>query len=257
MAEFTAAVESYDRFMGRYAVGLAPKLADAAGVRAGMRVLDVGCGPGALAVELAARVGEAEVAAIDPAPQFVAACRARIPAAEVREGVAESLPWDDDTFDAAMCSLVVAWMSDADQGIAEMARVTKPGGIVAAAMWDVPGGGLPMLSHFWRAAREIDPSLADGPPRPGVREGDLVERFGRAGLQDVIGGTLETSVDYADFEDYWAPFTGGAGPATGAFYDSLDDAGKTTLRDTVRVSVPDGPFTLPARAWLALGTVPG
>ena len=229
MAEFTAAVENYDRFMGRYATGLAPKFADAAGVRAGMRVLDVGCGPGALAVELAARVGEANVAAIDPAPQFAAACRARIPGADVREGVAESLPWDDGTFDAAMCSLVVAWMSDADEGIGEMARVTKPGGTVAA----------------------------DQQPRAGVREGDLVERFGRAGLQDVTGGTLETSVDYADFDDYWEPFTGGGGPATGAFYASLDDAGKATLRDTVRASLPEGPFTLPARAWLALGTVPG
>jgi ubiquinone/menaquinone biosynthesis C-methylase UbiE len=141
LAEFTAAVENYDRFMGRYATGLAPKFADAAGVRAGMRVLDVGCGPGALAVELAGRVGEDNVAAIDPAPQFAAACQARIPGADVREGVAESLPWDDGTFDAAMCSLVVAWMSDADQGIGEMARVTKPGGTVAAAMWDIPGGG--------------------------------------------------------------------------------------------------------------------
>jgi SAM-dependent methyltransferase len=258
VAEFTAAVESYDRFMGRYATGLAPKFADAAGVRAGMRVLDVGCGPGALAVELAERLGEKNVAAIDPAHHFAAACRARIPGADVREGVAESLPWDDGTFDAAMCSLVVAWMSDADQGIGEMVRVTKPGGAVAAVMWDIPGGGLPMLSHFWRAAREIDPSIADGqPPRAGVREGDLVERFGRAGLEGVTGGTLETSVDYADFEDYWEPFTSGGGPASSAFYASLDAAGKANLRDSVRASLPDGPFTLPARAWLALGTVPG
>ncbi len=155
MAEFTAAVENYDRFMGRYATGLAPKFADAAGVRAGMRVLDVGCGPGALAVELAGRVGEDNVAAIDPAPQFAAACQARIPGADVREGVAESLPWDDGTFDAAMCSLVVAWMSDADQGLGEMARVTKPGGAVAAAMWDIPGGGLQMLRRHARDERRL------------------------------------------------------------------------------------------------------
>jgi hypothetical protein len=89
-----------------------------------------------------------------------------------------------------------------------------------------------------------------------VSEGDLVERFGRAGLQGVTGGTLETSVDYADFDDYWEPFTGGGGPASGAFYDALDDAGKATLRDTVRASLPEAPFTLPARAWVALGTVP-
>src|SRR5690349_3650505 len=258
MAEFTSAVEIYDRFMGRYATGLAPKFADAVGVRAGMRVLDVGCGPGALAVELAERVGEKNVAAIDPAAHFVAACRARIPDADVREGVAESLPWDVDNLDAALCSLVVAWMSDADRGIGELARVTKPGGTVAAAMWDLAGGGLEMVSYFWRAAREIAPSsVPDEQPRAGVREGDLVERFGRAGLQGVTGGTLETSVDYADFDDYWEPFTGAAGPATGAFYASLDDAGKATLRDTVRASLPEGPFTLPARAWLALGTVPG
>ena len=253
MAEFTVAVENYDRFMGRYAIGLAPKFADAAGVGAGMRVLDVGCGTGALAV---GRVGEDNVAAIDPTPQFAAACQARIPGADVREGVAESLPWDDGTFDAAMCSLVVAWMSDADQGIGEMARVTKPGGTVAAAMWDIPGGGLQMVTHFWRAAREIDPSLADDQPRAGVSEGDLVERFGRAGLQGVTGGTLETSVDYATFEDYWEPFTAGGGPASGAFYASLDDAGKATLRDTVRASLPDAPFTLQGRDWLALGVVP-
>ena len=257
MPEVTAAVDNYDRFMGRYAAGIAPKLADAAGVRAGMRVVDVGSGPGALAVELAGRIGEDNVAAIDPDREFLAACRARIPGADVREGVAESLPWDDGTFDAAMCSLVVAWMSDADQGIGEMARVTKPGGTVAAAMWDLAGGGLQMLSHFWRAAREIDPSIPDDEPRAGVREGDLVERFGRAGLQGVTGGMLETSVDYADFDDYWEPFTAGGGPASGAFYASLDAAGKATLRDIVCASLPEGPFTLRARAWLAVGTVPG
>jgi hypothetical protein len=139
-----------------------------------------------------------------------------------------------------------------------MARVTKPGGTVAAAMWDIAGGGLPMLSHFWRAAREIDPGgVPDEQPRAGVSKGDLIGRFGRVGLQRVIGGTLETSVDYADFDDYWEPFTGAAGPATSAFYASLDDLAKATLRDAVRASLPEGPFTLPARAWLALGTVPG
>jgi ubiquinone/menaquinone biosynthesis C-methylase UbiE len=95
MADFTAAVENYDRFMGRDAAGLAPKIAAAAGVRAGMRVLDVGCGPGGLTAELVARVGADAVAAIDPSPPFVRACRERNPGVDVREGVAEALPFDD------------------------------------------------------------------------------------------------------------------------------------------------------------------
>src|SRR6185312_4499449 len=114
--------------MGRYTRTLAVALADAAGVTADMRVLDVGCGPGGLAAELAARVGADHVAAIDPAPGFAAACRERLPAADVREGLAEDLPWPDGSFDAALSCLVIGFMSDADRGVSEMARVTRPGG---------------------------------------------------------------------------------------------------------------------------------
>src|SRR5687768_7926280 len=117
--EFTAAAEKYDNFMGRYTSSLAPAFAEAAGVSAGMRVVDVGCGPGGLTGELAGRVGAENVAAIDPAPQFAAACQERHPGADVREGVAEELPWPDDAFDAALSSLVLAFMHDADQGVRE------------------------------------------------------------------------------------------------------------------------------------------
>src|SRR5829696_6694879 len=135
--EFSAAAEKYDRFMGRYTRSLAPAFADAAGVAAGMRVLDVGCGPGGLTGELARRVGGENVAAVDPAPQFAAACHERHPEADVREGAGEALPWRDASFDATLCSLVVAFMKDADQGVREMQRVTRPGGTVAACMWDI------------------------------------------------------------------------------------------------------------------------
>ena len=129
--QFAAAAEYYDRFMGRYVPPLASALADAASVTAGVRALDVGCGPGGLTSELVARTGAGNVAALDPAPQFVAACRERNPGADVREGVAESLPWQDGDFDVALSSLVVAFMRDADQGVREMVRVTRPGGTVA------------------------------------------------------------------------------------------------------------------------------
>src|SRR3954452_460706 len=114
--EFTPAAEHYDRYMGRYTRTLAPALADAAGVSAGMRALDVGCGPGGLTHELAGRLGEDRVAAVDPSPPFAAANRERHPRADVRDAAAEDLPFEDDSFDAALSSLVIAFMRDADAG---------------------------------------------------------------------------------------------------------------------------------------------
>ncbi len=253
--QFTAPAEGYDRFMGRYLPTLAVALADCAGVREGMRVVDVGCGPGGLAVELAARVGGANVSAIDPAPQFVAACRQRVPGGDVREGVAEQLPWPDAGFDAALSSLVVAFMRDPDRGIAEMARVTRPGGTVAACMWDIAGGRMTMLRIFWDAARKVDPGVEGERRRAGTSEGDLVTRFERAGLNDVAGPTLVARAEYAGFEDFWRPFTFVVGPA-GEYLDSLPDDQRVQVREMCRAELPDGPFSLQARAWCAVGTVP-
>src|SRR6516225_1419518 len=158
--QFAASAEQYDRFMGRYTPTLAVALADAAGVEPGMRVLDVGCGPGGLTRELVARVGAANVAAIDPAAQFSEACRTRNPGADVRVGVAEELPWPDGEFDAVLSSLVLGFMRDPEQGVREMARVTRPGGVVAACMWDIAEGGMTMLRLFWSAVREVAPGTA-------------------------------------------------------------------------------------------------
>lgn len=243
--------------MGRYAVGLAPKLADAIGVVAGMRVVDVGCGPGGLTAELARRVGEGNVAGIDPAPGFAAVCRERLPGADIREGVAEELPWGDGEFDAALSSLVVAFMTDADQGIREMARVTKPGGTVAACMWDFAGGEMTMIATFWRAARSVDPSLARESTPVGGTEGDIAKRMRRVGLENVTETTIETSVDYAGFDEYWEPFTHGGGPSSGAYVAKLDADGRARLREACRALLPDGSFTLHARAWLSVGTAAG
>ena len=239
--------------MGRYTSSLAPAFADAAGVVGAMKVLDVGCGPGGLTCELARRVGPENVGAIDPAPQFAAACRERHPGADVREGVAEALPWPDGRFDATLSSLVVAFMSDADQGVREMARVTRSGGAVAACMWDLAGGGMTMLRTFWAAARELDPEATGERSRPGVTQGDLGQRFRRAGLQDVVEGELEAHADYADFNDFWEPFTFAVGPA-GQYLASLPVDQQARLREACKTAIPDEPFSLTARAWYARGT---
>lgn len=251
---FTSAAEHYDRFMGRYSVPLATGFADAAHVTPGMRVVDVGCGPGSLTAELAGRVGGANVAAIDPTTQFAAACRQRVPGADVRDGVAEELPWDDDTFDAALSCLVIAFMRDADAGVRDMARVTRPGGTVAACMWDLDQGGMTMLHVFESALRSINPGAARG-RHVGAADGEIAARFDDAGLKTVVSGALDVHVDYADFDDFWTPFTFGVGPA-GEALTALDADGQSAVREACRAALPaSGPFTLPARAWYACGTV--
>ena len=253
--QFAGAASFYDRFMGRYTPSLAVALADAAGVSDGMRVLDVGCGPGGLTRELATRAGAENVAAIDPAEQFAAACRDRNPGADVREGVAEELPWPDDEFDAALSSLVIGFMRDPDQGVREMARVTRPGGTLAVCMWDIATGGMTMLRMFWDAVRQIVPRAEGEGRMAGTAEGDIAERFNRAGLDDVVAGALVAHADYASFEDFWEPFTFAVGPA-GQYLNSMPDEQRDAVRETLRAQLPGGSFTLEARAWYARGTVP-
>jgi ubiquinone/menaquinone biosynthesis C-methylase UbiE len=141
VSNFEVPGESYDAFMGRYSRHLSAPLADLAGVEAGQRVLDVGCGPGALTVELAQRVGAKAVTAVDPSAEFVLAVRSRVPGATVERASAENLPLPDGGFDAALAQLVVHFMADPVAGLREMRRVTRPGGAVAACVWDHSPGG--------------------------------------------------------------------------------------------------------------------
>jgi SAM-dependent methyltransferase len=220
-----------------------------------MRVVDVGCGPGGLTTELSRRAGADSVAAIDPAAQFVAACQERNPEADVRQGVAEELPWADGEFDAALSSLVIAFMGDPDRGVREMARVTRPGGTVAACMWDIAGGGMTMLRLFWSAASQVKPGVEGERRLAGTEEGDIVARFKRAGLEAVIGTVLTARAEYTGFEDFWEPFTFAVGPS-GKYLASLPAEQQARIRETCRAELPEGPFSLDARAWCACGTVP-
>jgi SAM-dependent methyltransferase len=248
---FEVAAASYDRFMGRYSRHLAPQLADLAGVGAGMRVVDVGCGPGALTAELLER--GAEVSAVDPSEPFVAAARARHPDADVRQATAEELPFADEAFGAALAQLVVHFMRDPVAGIGELRRVTEPGGAVVACVWDYGTERSP-LTAFWRAARALDPDVDDESGLAGVRDGHLVELFRAAGLRDVEQHEVVSRVEHPSFEDWWEPFTLGVGPA-GKVAQQLGADGLAALREAARSELGEGPFTIEAIAWAARGVV--
>lgn len=250
---FRVGASSYDRFMGRYSVPLAPRFADLASVAAGQRVVDVGCGPGALTTELVARVGAAAVAAVDPSESFVAAAQERHPTVEVHRAAAEQLPFEDDSFDAAVAQLVVHFMADPIAGLREMARVTRPDGVVAACVWDHQGGSGP-LSLFWRAVHDLDASFAGEAGLAGAGDGQLVRLFREAGLRQVEQHLLWVAVEHESFEEWWEPFTLGVGPA-GAYVAGLDAAGRARLREQCHRLAPAAPFVVEAAAWAARAVV--
>jgi SAM-dependent methyltransferase len=254
---FQGSGDIYDRFVGRYGVPLGDAMLEAAGVRPGMRVLDVGSGPGALAGQAAGLVGSANVAAVDPSEPFVESCRARLPDADVRVAPAESLPFDDDSFDAVLAQLVVPFMSDAPRGVSEMSRVAKPGvAVVGASVWDY-AAGMRMLRAFWDAAATVDPesaALDEGRLLRYASPDELDALWSDVGLDDVETTALEVEASYDDFDDLWTPFLAGFGPA-GAYAVSLEPDAQAALREQLRENLgnPDGPFTLTAKAWFVRG----
>jgi SAM-dependent methyltransferase len=254
---FQAPADVYDRFVGRYGSALAAELIRVAGVERGQRALDVGCGPGALTRALADVLGAEAVAAIEPSPPFVAACRARVPGAEVREGAAEELPWGDDTFDAVLSQLVVNFLADAERGVAEMRRVARPGAVVAACVWDY-AEGMTLLRRFWDAALLVDPEGAasrdEGRVMRYCTPGELRGLW--AGFADVAGGSVVVSASYDSFDTLWEPLEHGVGPA-GAYAASLDEERRGALRDALRrlLGSPSDAFALTARAWYVTGRV--
>jgi SAM-dependent methyltransferase len=248
---FFAGADAYDRFMGRYSMPLAPGFADFAQIAAGQRALDVGCGPGALTTELVRRLGGGAVTAVDPSEPFVAAARERHPGVTVEHASAEELPFEDQAFDAALAQLVVHFMAQPVDGLREMARVTRDGGVVAACVWDFAGGQGP-LGVFWRAARELDPDVHDESDRPGGRKGALAELFREAGLREIEEDVLLVEVEHPTFEDWWEPFTLGVGPA-GSYVAGLDADRQAQLRERCRELLSPAPFVMSAPAWAARG----
>ena len=260
MTGFDAPAEAYDRFVGRYSGALARSLMAAAGVTAGERALDVGCGPGALTSELVAVLGAGNVSAVDPSPGFAAACEARNIGVRVTVASAESLPFEDAAFDVALAQLVVNFMTDAAAGVREMARVVRSGGVVGAATWDYVDG-MTLLRAFWDAAAIVDATAQardEGHVMRYATADELARLWSECGLAGVRTDAAVVSAGYDDFEDLWLPLERGVGPA-GAYVLTLDDdrrrALKSGLRERLGVDA-SGAFSLDARAWLVTGRVP-
>ncbi len=252
---FEVSAATYNLFMARYSEQLAGPLADLAEVGPGQRALDVGCGPGALTAVLVRRLGAASVSAVEPSASFAAAVRDRLPGVEVQHAVAQELPFADDSFDVSLAQLVVQFMTDPAAGLREMSRVTRPGGIVAACVWD-RGGGRSPTSLFWRAARDLDDSVDDlGGAGAGSNQGELAALFTQAGLGEVRSSELAASVTMTGFEEWWEPLMQGVGPV-GDYLLSLGEDHRDRLRARCEELWTAQPATVMAAAWAATGRVP-
>lgn len=248
---------AYDAFMGRWSTPLAEPFLDLCRVDPEDRVLDVGCGTGALTGALLAR-GVPEPAACDPSPAFVAASRARFPGVDVRAARAESLPFPDASFDAALAELVLHFLDDPDAGVAEMVRVVRPGGRVGACVWAL-AGGMQLLRLFWDAALAESPSAPDeAATRRFGRPGEIAAIFAAHGLEAVEERELTVSSTYAGFEELWSSLGAGIGPA-GAYLASLPRPRREVVRAGLhaRLGATTGPFTLEAVAIAVVAVVPG
>lgn len=252
---------AYDRFMGRWSRRVASSFVERLGVAAGSDWLDVGCGTGALIGAIARTASPARLTGVDPSPEFLGEAAGQLPdGTDLRVADARHLPFDPDSFDAAVSGLVLNFVPDPSAAVAEMRRVTRPGGVVAAYVWDY-AGGMGFLRHFWDAATELDPSaeaLDEGRRRfPLCRPEPLRALFGAAQLEGVTVTPIDIPTTFSSFDDYWQPFHAGQGPA-GTYLTSLPAERREALGGRLRSRLPvsaDGSIGLTARAWAVQGRV--
>jgi SAM-dependent methyltransferase len=250
--------DGYERFMGRWSRRLAPPFVNFAGVEAGNDVLDVGCGTGALTFA-AATVPSVRAVGVDPSSQFVRAAQRAGDGDRVRfqVGDALALPFSDALFDRTLSLLVLNFVPNTAAALREMMRVTRPNGLVAAAVWDY-GDGMEMLRAFWDEAGALDPAAEARDERhmPLCRQGELSALWRDVGLQDIENAPLTIDLAFTSFDDYWQPFLGGQGPA-GTYASALAEPARERLRARLRDRLAGGAsgFTLTARAWAVRGFV--
>jgi SAM-dependent methyltransferase len=255
--------EAYERFMGRWSRRLASPFMKFAGLKDGDQVLDIGSGTGALAFAVLEEAPASRVVGVDPSPAYVAHARNRAGGgrATFEEGDAQRLRFPDGSFDAALALLVVNFIPDRTAAVREMARVTRPGGVVAAAVWDY-GDGMEMLRVFWDEAVALDPASEPMDERnmPVCGRGELAALWRAQGLLDVREEPLVIPLIFSSFEDFWSPFREGQGPA-GTYVASLSEGPRRDLEERLRRRLlgdsGDRPITLNARAWAVRGVVPG